>query len=121
MAAQVRILPNHCNAQRSTGPRIPKAGPLFQSTPAHQATKRTAKQLAHPGRLRSHDTIVMQNKANFLMSKMNASFFLTKGYGNENAFRLKENKPNQTQSPLWQERTQLSLPQKVMEMKTRAG
>ncbi len=41
--------------------------------------------------------LIMQNKANFRNDKMNTTFFLTKDYENETAFRLHENKPNQTQ------------------------
>jgi len=39
----------------------------------------------------------MQNKPNFRNDKMNTTFFFTKDYENETAFRLEENKANQTQ------------------------
>jgi hypothetical protein len=39
----------------------------------------------------------MQNKPNLLNAQMNVSSALTKDYENETAFRLRENKPNQTQ------------------------
>jgi hypothetical protein len=36
----------------------------------------------------------MQNKPNFRNGKMNTTFYLTKDYKNDTAFRLRENKPN---------------------------
>ena len=39
----------------------------------------------------------MQNKPNLLDAQMNVSSVLTKYYENDNAFRLPENKPNQSQ------------------------
>jgi len=40
-----------------------------------------------------------QYKPNFRNAQMNVSSVLTKYYENETAFRLRENKPNQTQFP----------------------
>jgi len=37
------------------------------------------------------------NKANLPDAQMNISSLLTKDYGNESAFRVRENKPNQSQ------------------------
>ena len=42
--------------------------------------------------------INMQNKANLLKSKMNLRLIATRDYENKTAFRLRKNKPNQTQS-----------------------
>ncbi len=42
----------------------------------------------------------MQNKANFREGQINASSLITKDYENESAFRVQQNKPNQTQFPL---------------------
>ena len=39
----------------------------------------------------------MQNKPNLMDVKMNENLFATKVYENETDFRLRENKPNQTQ------------------------
>ncbi len=39
----------------------------------------------------------MQNKPNLLNAQMNVNKVSTKDYENETAFRLRENKPNQTQ------------------------
>jgi hypothetical protein len=41
----------------------------------------------------------MQNKPNFRKAKINPTFFYTKGYDNDTAFSLRQNKPNQTQLP----------------------
>jgi hypothetical protein len=42
-------------------------------------------------------TLIMQNKAYFRKARMNANIFVTKDYENETDFRLRENKPNQSQ------------------------
>ena len=39
----------------------------------------------------------MQNKANFKKAEINVTYYLQKDYGNESAFRVWKNKPNQTQ------------------------
>ncbi len=41
--------------------------------------------------------LFMQNKANFRNDKMNTTFFFTKDYENETAFRLQKYKPKQSQ------------------------
>jgi len=41
----------------------------------------------------------MQNKPNFREAQMNANSIITNDYGNESAFRARENKANQTQFP----------------------
>ena len=56
-----------------------------------------AKQLAHPAKLANYNLIIMQNKPNSRIAKMNLTFFPTKDYKNETAFGPKQNKPNQTQ------------------------
>jgi len=43
------------------------------------------------------ETINMQNKANFRKVQMNVNPILAKDYDNETAFRLRKNKPNQSQ------------------------
>jgi len=39
----------------------------------------------------------MQNKANFLKDKTNATFFAAKDYENESPWATRKNKPNQSQ------------------------
>jgi len=39
----------------------------------------------------------MQNKANFRKAKMNINLYLTMAYKNETAFRVRKNKPKQSQ------------------------
>ena len=51
----------------------------------------------HLSRVLYKSTLFMQNKANLPDSRMNVSPVITKDYENDNAFGLRENKPNQTQ------------------------
>jgi len=41
--------------------------------------------------------LFMQNKPNFRKAKMNVNLYVIKEYENETAFRLEQNKPNQSQ------------------------
>jgi hypothetical protein len=78
-------------------PLAPNQTPPSQTTPSNSASHHMPRRLAHPSRLANNPLVIMQNKANFLMAKMNATFVRTKDYENNNAFSLRENKPNQTQ------------------------
>jgi len=44
-----------------------------------------------------HFECIMQNKANFRKGQMSVSIFIRKDYENQLIWRLRENKPNQTQ------------------------
>ena len=48
----------------------------------------------------------MQNKANLLMHKINATFIATKDYENEIVFRIQKNKPKQSQSRIGKQKTE---------------
>jgi hypothetical protein len=78
-------------------PLAPNPTPPSQTTPSNSASHRMPRRLAHPTRLANHRLVIIQNKANFLMAKMNATLVRKKDYENENAFSLQENKPDQTQ------------------------
>ncbi|MHC4060802.1 MAG: hypothetical protein ACYSR6_04210, partial [Planctomycetota bacterium] len=59
-----------------------------QTTTASPASHAMPRRLAHPAKLRDHDLIIMQNKPNFHLPRINPNFLPTKAYENENAFRL---------------------------------
>jgi len=84
MVTELQILANRRNAQKSPGPRTLSIS--LGLPPAKTFAKTSA-----PAEL------IMQNKPNFLIAKMNASFVPTNGYENENAFRLRKYKPSQSQ------------------------
>jgi hypothetical protein len=78
-------------------PQHPKLISQYQIVNSKSLSHPIAKRLAHPTKPADHDLVFMQNKPNFLMPKMNATFVPTEAYENENVFILQQNKPNQTQ------------------------
>ncbi|MHC4239516.1 MAG: hypothetical protein ACYSUC_07135, partial [Planctomycetota bacterium] len=66
----------------------PQPTPPSHTAPSSPASHPMPRRLAHPAKLSDHDLIIMQNKPNFHLPRINPNFLPTKAYENENAFRL---------------------------------
>jgi len=61
----------------------------------------------HLSRVLGKSALFMQNKPNFPDTQMNVSKVLTRHYENDTAFKVRKNKPNQTQFPKGQNQLKL--------------